>query len=174
MVLKRGLILFVMWVFFIKTLHDVMNKFVARSLQTGSIWVLDWLSKWHWLLWVDSHTVIFQIYLHLRFRSDSLDNVHYKQWWGSFLFMSQGEVLSDKWGPGASVLKFLVFKITSNFNSLLELIFCMREKALFSQAQQSNFYIGENSLLVSLPLFQYRFKLHFSAWPWISCCWQRV
>lgn len=50
---KRSLILFVEWALFIKTLSAVMNRFAARSLSAGSIWVLDWLSKWRCLLQVD-------------------------------------------------------------------------------------------------------------------------
>lgn len=61
---------------------------------------------------------------------------------GGSLFVSQGEVLSAKWGPGTSISQFPVFQITSNFSYVLELIFCTKEKALFNQAQQSNLYIG--------------------------------
>lgn len=58
--------------------------------------------------------------------------------------MSRGEVLpSDKWRCGTRIWQFLAFNLTSKFSSPLGLIFCMREKVLFNQTQQSNLYVGK-------------------------------
>lgn len=74
----------VLWVFFGNPLLDTINTFATRSFKSWIIWVLDWLSKWHWLLQV-YFSVIFLDHSHLWLGSDSLYIVHFKQWWDSFL-----------------------------------------------------------------------------------------
>ena len=116
---------FICWVNILYQNPAVMNRFAARSLSAGSIWVLDWLSKWRCLLQVD--------FLPSCFRSIYICNLGVTAY---IMFISgSGKVVSCL-SPKLKSFPLTNKYINKNWTVysvqtlvFLELIFCVREKS---------------------------------------------